>query len=96
MRQKWEFAFVRAKDFDDKAEATLADIGIKAEKVPGLDMTDVPGVLCQQSPDWPEEIPFSIVEIYAEKDFSKWDIVHDKSNLHPEHGQNIFNDLTRL
>lgn len=96
LRVRWELAFVTVDNFNAHFQVPPSSLpGIRIAELAGINGEPVAGVLLQLPADdsWPADLPFSTVEVFTETKYFHVDYMHDRTDLHQQHGENIFKYL---
>ena len=86
-------AFVQLDHFNCFYGVPPDACGYTLTKKPNIDLEEVPGIYVKYTPDWPEDLPFSLTEFFLKEQGRLSDFLHDKNDLHPNHGRCVFNNV---
>ena len=97
VRLKWVLAFVSEDNFS-------WHFGCPPKSIPGIQIVQLPdmngrllnGVLIKyDAPTWPPQLPLVLAEAYSAKETVFIDYVHNRTDLHSNHGSNLYHALLR-
>lgn len=92
VRLRWELAFVTEDNFSVFFKMPPSSVpGVSVVSLNGINGEPIAGVLMQMDGQFPPDVPYSVAEVYTKTKLFHLDFVHDKGDVHVDHGDNIFN-----